>query len=166
VEIKMESISFEDALQVFFDNNLAPGMCYGSWRKAALPLNNTTTANNTLTLLYRDGTASSVYHAFSDVYRTSDNKYIVYTTCSWGDTKEICTTLEQVLLALISVSPLDYNTSADMVLYITGAELELYKCLGQKEIDILKNNPYLIQNMYDKSKRGEFIYNNMHLLAV
>jgi hypothetical protein len=67
---------FDNALKAFFENNLKPGMAYGTVKNKSFtphPLNGI--------LVYQDGTACSASYAFSDVFQIPDGTYIVKTDC-------------------------------------------------------------------------------------
>lgn len=118
-------VMFDRAVQIFCDENLKPGMCYSS---KGVPFSNYLVDGNDAVLAYQDGTACSASFALSDVYRKSDNTYIVVTDTGHahftGDDPsnhtdlhvEECATLEDVLIELTSFCGHDPNSTGDMLI--------------------------------------------------
>ncbi|VBB17779.1 hypothetical protein YASMINEVIRUS_242 [Yasminevirus sp. GU-2018] len=123
------------ALKVFFENNLKPGMCYGSAREKSFTATEEKYKDQKLVLVYQDGTACSASYAFSDVYQKPDGTYKVVTDCGHahftGDNPgdhatndEVdCKTLDEVLYELLRYCGHDPNTSGDMFSDVYGKKI-------------------------------------------
>lgn len=73
----------EDTIKIWCDNNIAPGMCYGSVkgtrnRPIAGKVSKVSFEGRSGNLIYQDGTACSASYAFADVYQLENGEYEVY----------------------------------------------------------------------------------------
>ncbi len=138
---------FEDVLQVFFENNLLPGMAYGS----GIP--NTDAWGK---LMYQDGTACSAGYCFSDViqkFDDDDDNFYVYTVCSGCGVSEFeevhtCKNLKEVLVALLRYNG-DPNTCGSMM-------MDMVESL---DVALLETRFDLWDQLIEKSKAKKFMYN-------
>ena len=146
----MNNLTFDDALQSFFQNNLTPGLCYPGTKGEAF-----TEAPNGGNLVYQDGTACSASYAFSDVYQMPDDTFVVQTKTasaqSQGDSpdNEItittkCKDLCKVLVELSNFSGHLSNTTGDMLISITNSKFfyKMFKSNSmEKYINTLRETP-------------------------
>jgi hypothetical protein len=159
-------MDYHNAVQVFFDFNLKPGMTFSSKEGPF------TTPPPNSALVYQDSTSCSGYYAFSDVFliETKDTKeklYLVQTEMGGGREepwKEFinkeCKSLEEVLVVLAGIKCLDPTSTASMCYFlITGAEKFFQKGEGHLVLEKIKQDPLLIKKMHIASQNGEFRYN-------
>src|SRR3990170_6898808 len=71
----------EEAIKLWCDRNIAPGMCYRGSLVGTGPI---VEHNGEGKLIYQDGTGCSASCAFSDVYQTESGEYNVYTMYDTG----------------------------------------------------------------------------------
>jgi hypothetical protein len=138
---------FDDVLRVFFENNLRPGMAYGS----GVP-NSSFCGQGTL--VWQDGTACSSGYCFSDVIQKMDDpdNFYVYTVCSGCGVSEFeevhtCKSMKEVLVALLRYNG-DSNTCGDMM-------FDMVKSL---DVTLLENRPDLWDQLLEKSTAKKFAY--------
>jgi hypothetical protein len=138
---------FDDVLQVFFENNLRPGMAYAS----GVPHGSFCGKGQ---LLYQDGTACSGGYCFHDVIQQwdDDDTFYVYTVrsgCGIEKLEEVdtCKNLKEVLVVLLGYNG-DPNTCGDMM-------IEMVQSL---DVTMLANRPDLWDQLIEKSRAKKFAY--------
>jgi len=160
-EIKLQDntkTDFETAIQIFFDNNLKPGMAYGSDRELRVDV------PDQGVLIYQDGTACSASYAFSYVFKMPNDTYIVttdYSGCSLKGIESVhCENLCKVLKELFNRTSYDANTTGEMCLAILNYDtyMNCYKN-NLSIISELRSHPNAIKIMTTKS----WIYNKKYL---
>lgn len=169
--IEYNENNFDRALQAFFDNSLKPGM---AWSDDTLK----TLIGDKIDgeLVYQDGVSSPWFYALSDVYKLEDGTYIVKT--NWQETDYLgdclkdhanlaiqkCNNLEAVLKELYKFCEDEPNSTGKMLHIMTSVFLsrdEYYNyVVTQKKspIEIIKENPELINKMYKESLNGAWIF--------
>jgi len=169
-ELPETEIDFDHALKAFFDNNLIPGMAYGTDKKKPF-----TSRPQDGILVYQDGTACSASYAFSDIFQIPDGTYIVKTDCGQArftggspedhaefyETK--CQNLTDVLIELNIFCGHDPNTCGDMLRYlsdfVTDDRFKSKRELGDDFIQYIKSQPEIIQELYKASMGKKFVHN-------
>lgn len=167
-ELSETENDFDNALKAFFENNLKPGMAYGTIKNKSFtshPLNGT--------LVYQDGTACSASYAFSDVFQMPDGTYIVKTDCgeahftggSPEDRAEIyekeCQNMTEVLIELNNFCGHDPNTCGDMLRYLANFVAD-DRFKSKRELDddfimYIKSKPDIIQKLYEEWRDGSMV---------
>jgi hypothetical protein len=142
---------FDDVLRVFFENNLRPGMAYGS----GVPNSSFCGKGE---LLFQDGTACSGGYCFSDVIQKWDDDevfhvYTVSSGCGVSEFEEVhtCNNMKEVLVALLRYNG-DPNTCGNMM-------LDMVQSL---DVTSLENRPDLWDYLLEKSRAKKYAYQDEH----
>lgn len=160
------NLTYDMAIATFFDNNLKPGMCYGSNGEPF------TDVLPNAKLVYQDGTACSASYAFSDVFQLPDSTFIVKTkvasaNCTGGNMEndetieKSCRDLSEVLIGLASYSGHDPNTAGDMLFALLGRD-DTHKLLRKnpsKIISLLKGNKEHLSSLVNRSFKYQNNFN-------
>src|SRR5690349_12401774 len=125
-----DELTLEDALKLFFDKQLLPGMAYGGKPDKTA---HTSTPSDAI-LMYQDGTACSASYAMSDIFQLPDKSFLVQTDVGhayfMGDNPsnhaeivtKSCSTLLDVVVELAEFCFHDPNAIGDLLVDLYSSD--------------------------------------------